>query len=251
MPEARLERVVVFGASSAIAQAVIRQLAGTRAELFLVARSAGKLEAVVADAKVRGARTVSSEVADLNDIHAHAGVLDRAFASLGRVDLILLAQGTLATSDACETSPSLAELLLLSNFNAPALLCQAAGLRLAQAQGAGTLAVIGSVAGDRGRQSNYAYGAAKGGLAIFLAGLRNRLFARGVHVLTIKPGFVDTPMTEGMRRGALFASPDRVARDILRAAVRGRNEIYTPSYWRLIMAVIRLVPERIFKKLRL
>jgi short-subunit dehydrogenase len=141
--------------------------------------------------------------------------------------------------------------MLATDFTSPVLLSQAIALRLAASQGSGTLAVIGSVAGDRGRQSNYAYGAAKGGLAVFLAGLRNRMFPRGVHVLTVKPGFVDTPMTAEVRKNALFATPDRVAGDILHAVARSKNEIYTPGYWRVIMAIIRAVPERIFKKLKL
>lgn len=251
MAEARLEKVVVFGATSGIAQAVVRRLAGQGAELVLVARNPEKLAAVAADARVRGAKAVTIEVLDLDQVAAHAALLDRAFAALGRVDLVLLAHGVLAESDACEASPELTARVLATDFTAPALLSQAVALRLAGTQGSGTVAVIGSVAGDRGRQSNYAYGAAKGGLAVFLSGLRNRMFPRGVHVLTVKPGFVDTPMTAGVPRNALFATSDKVASDILRAAARGKDEIYTPSFWWLIMAVVRAIPEGIFKKMRM
>ncbi|HQR29461.1 MAG TPA: SDR family NAD(P)-dependent oxidoreductase, partial [Anaeromyxobacteraceae bacterium] len=239
MAEPRIGSAIVFGATSAIAQAVVRRLAESHAALFLVGRDAARLEAVAADARVRGAGAVATAVADLDVTAGFPSLIDRAFEALGRVELVLLAHGVLATSDACEADPAVAAHVLESDFTAPALLAQAVALRLAAAQGSGTLAVIGSVAGDRGRQSIYAYGAAKGGLAIFLAGLRNRMHPRGVRVVTVKPGFVDTPMTAGLPKNALFASPDRVARDVLRAVRTGRDEIYTPGFWRLVMAVIR------------
>lgn len=251
MAEAKLEKVVVFGATSGIAQAVVRRIAAQGGELCLVGRNGERMEAVAADARVRGAKVVTTCILDLDDVDAYPALLDRVFTSLGRVDLALLAHGLLATSDACEASPELTARLLTTDFTAPALLAQAMALRLAEAQGSGTLAAIGSVAGDRGRQSNYAYGAAKGGLAVFLAGLRNRMFPLGVHVLTVKPGFVDTPMTSAIAKKALFATPDRVAGDILRAVVRGKDEVYTPGFWRLIMVTIRAIPERIFKRLQL
>jgi decaprenylphospho-beta-D-erythro-pentofuranosid-2-ulose 2-reductase len=118
-------------------------------------------------------------------------------------------------------------------------------------QKSGTLAVISSVAGDRGRQSNYVYGAAKGMVNIFAQGLRNRLFKSGVNVLTIKPGFVDTPMTAGFRKGFLWATPERVARDIVKAIAGRESEVYTPVFWRALMIPIRLLPEWLFKRLSL
>ena len=108
---------------------------------------------------------------------------------------------------------------------------------------------ISSVAGDRGRQSNYFYGAAKGGLSTFLGGLRNRLFRRGVHVVTVKPGFVDTPMTAGMKKNALFVPPSAVAESIVRAVELRRDVVYVPWFWRAIMLFVRLVPERMFKRM--
>ena len=127
---------------------------------------------------------------------------------------------------------------------------EAAATCLAQ-QGHGTLAVISSVAGDRGRASNYVYGAAKGALTRYLQGLRNRLAAAGVHVLTIKPGFVDTPMTAHLPKGALWATPERVADDIVRAIERRREVLYTPWFWRWVMAVLCAIPEGLFKRTRL
>jgi short-subunit dehydrogenase len=137
---------------------------------------------------------------------------------------------------------------LRTNFVAPALLLSIAGGRLAE-RGGGTLVAISSVAGDRGRQSNYFYGAAKGGLTTFLGGLRNRLFRRGVHVVTVKPGFVDTPMTAGMKKNALFVPPSAVAESIVRAVELRRDVVYVPWFWRAIMLLVRLVPERMFKRM--
>ena len=129
-------------------------------------------------------------------------------------------------------------------------LCTLLGNRF-EAQGSGSIAVISSVAGDRGRQSNYVYGAAKGMVTRFLQGLRNRLAKENVQVLTIKPGFVDTPMTAAFKKGALWAQPADVARGILAAIDKGKDEVYLPGFWRLIMLVIRHIPEFIFKKLSL
>lgn len=242
-------RVAIFGATSAMAQATARLLAGRGAALFLVGRDPEKLQAVADDLRVRGA-TVHAARADLDDTARHGALLDEAAAALGRIEVVLVAQGVLATSDAAEADLAVAERLLVTNFLAPALLCEAAALRLA-AQGTGTLVAIGSVAGDRGRQSNYAYGGAKGGLAIFLEGLRNRMFHRGVHVVTVKPGFVDSPMTAHVKKNALFAPPAAVARAILRAVERRRDVVYVPGFWRLIMLVIRHLPERVFKRMRM
>lgn len=249
MPDPAPPRVAIFGATSAMAQATARLLAARGAALFLVGRDPEKLQAVADDLRVRGA-TIHAARADLDDTARHGALLDEAAAALGRIDVVLVAQGVLAASDAAEADLAVAERLLVTNFLAPALLCEAAALRLA-AQGAGTLVAIGSVAGDRGRQSNYAYGAAKGGLAIFLEGLRNRMFHRGVHVVTVKPGFVDSPMTANLEKNALFAPPSAVARAILRAVERRRDVVYVPWFWRPIMLVIRHVPERVFKRLKL
>ncbi len=247
---ARLEKVLVFGATSAIAQATARLLAARGAELFLVGRDPEKLEAVADDARTRGAGRVTAVAADLNDASRHGELLAGAVAALGRIDAVLVAQGLLADSDACDRDPRLVREVLETNFVAPALLCEAAAGRLA-AQGSGTVVGISSVAGDRGRQSNYAYGAAKGALSRYLEGLRNRLFRRGVHVLTVKPGFIDSPMTAHLPKSALYAPPSAVARAIVRGVERRRDEVYVPGFWRAIMLVIRHVPERIFKRLRM
>lgn len=245
-----MKKILIIGATSAIAAEVARLYAGRGEALALVGRNAERLEALAADLKVRGAAAAHTLVLDANDIARHEPVLDAAQSMLGGLDAVLIAHGTLGDQKACEASVS----STLQEFNTNALSVIALSTVLANrlaAQHRGTLAVIGSVAGDRGKQSNYVYGAAKGAVAVFLQGLRNRLFAEGVAVVTIKPGFVDTPMTAGFRKGLLFARPDAVARGIVRAMDRGTPVVYLPGYWALIMLIIRSIPEKIFRKLRL
>ena len=164
--------------------------------------------------------------------------------------MALIAHGTLPDQAECEASAALTRQALQVNALSVIELLTELANRL-QAQGSGTLAVISSVAGDRGRKSNYVYGAAKGMVSIFLQGLRNRLHSHGVRVITIKPGFVDTPMTESFDKGVLWARPDRVARDIVSAIDKGRDVVYTPWFWRYILWVIRGIPEGVFKRLGL
>jgi len=243
-------RVLVLGATSAMAQACARLWAARGAELFLVARKAERLAAVAADLSVRGAGRVETRTADLDVLAGHAALLAEAWAQLGSLDVVLIAHGLLADSEACERDAALAAQVLHTNFASAASLAQGAALRLAE-QGRGTLVAISSVAGDRGRQSNYAYGAAKGGLSIFLEGLRNRMFRRGVRVLTVKPGFVDSPMTAHLAKNALFASAETVGRAVVRAVDRGRDRLYVPGFWMPVMLLIRHLPEVLFKRLRL
>ena len=245
-----LERVAIFGATSAIAQATARLLSRRGARLHLVARDAGKLEAVRADLAARGAAAVSTALADLDDHLALAALVDGAIEALGGLDAALVAQGTLPDQAEAASDPEIARKALHTNFVAPALLIGVLAERF-EAKGAGTLVAISSVAGDRGRASNYVYGSAKAALSTYLAGLRNRLHAKGVRVVTIKPGFVDTPMTAHFPKGALWATPAQVAEGIVRAMERGTAVAYVPWFWRPIMLVIRLIPEAIFVRLKL
>lgn len=242
--------VLIVGASSAIATACARRWAQQGASFFLVGRSADKLEQVGADLKARGA-SVHSYVLDLDQMKQHGAMLDACQAALGTVDIALLAHGSLPVQGDCERDAALAVQAFQSNaVSVIALLTQMA-LRM-QAQQSGCIAVIASVAGDRGRASNYVYGAAKGAVTIFCSGLRARLYRHGVHVLTIQPGFVDTPMTQGLQLPkALLATPEQVALDIVRAVEKRSNTLYTPWFWRFIMLVIRHLPEALFKRLKL
>lgn len=249
-PNPATGRWLVFGATSAMAQAVVREIATAGGALFLVARDAERLRHVADDARVRGARRVESTAADLDSIELHPGLFDRAFAALGTVDVVLVAHGVLASAEECERSPSLTERVLVTDFVGRALLAQGAALRLA-AQGSGTVVGISSVAGDRARPSNYQYGAAKAGFTAFLEGLRCRMAGRGVTVVTVKPGFVDSPMTAHLAKGPLWAQPSAVARRILQAVAGRRSVVYAPRFWWAIMFVVRRLPRWLLVRLRL
>jgi short-subunit dehydrogenase len=245
-----MKKILVLGATSGIAQACVRLYAARGASLYLVGRNAQNLDAVTRDAATRGAARAEQEVLDLDDLGAHAGLVARAEAALGGLDGVLLAHGVLGDQAACERDFSAANAVLTTNLVGPLSLLTLLANRF-EAQRAGTLVVLSSVAGDRGRQSNYVYGTTKGALSVFLQGLRNRLSRSGVAVVTVKPGFVDTAMTAGVKKNALFATPEQVARGIVRAADRGADVVYLPGFWRLIMFIIRCVPERLFKRLKL
>jgi short-subunit dehydrogenase len=226
--------------------AVMRRLVNPSAHFFLVARSKDKLTAVAQDLLVRGAPRVDMIVANLDDTQAHAQMLAVATSQLGSVDLALLAHGVLGDQEAAERDYFAAEPILVTNLlSAVSLLTWLANY--CESQGRGTLAVISSVAGDRGRKSNYVYGASKAGLDAFLSGLRNRCDRSGVQVLTIKPGFVATPMTAHVPRNRLFATPEQVAHGILKAIRTRKDVVYVPWFWRPIMTIIKAVPEWIFK----
>jgi short-subunit dehydrogenase len=246
-----MRKILIIGATSAIAEAAARIFATRGDALFLVARNAEHLRAVVADLNIRGAARADNATLDVTDFAAHEAVLDQAERDLGGLDVALIAHGTLSDQAQCEQSAD----LMRREFEINALSTLALLTSLAnrmEARRSGTLAVISSVAGDRGRQSNYVYGAAKAAVSTFLGGLRQRLAKSGVTVLTVKPGFVDTPMTAGIaNKGALWAQPDRVAAGIVQAIDRGRTIVYLPWFWRWIMLVIRHIPEPLFKRLKL
>ena len=166
------------------------------------------------------------------------------------MDTVLIAHGTLGNQRAAESDFALAELEYRTNFLSVVSLLTPIAAYL-ENKHSGTIAVISSVAGDRGRQSNFIYGSAKGALSIYLAGLSNRLFSSGVKVITIKPGFVDTPMTAHLKKSFLFACPNKVAAGIYRAIEKGNDVVYLPYFWGWIMLLIRLLPENVFKRLKL
>ena len=244
-----MKKVLVLGATSAIAQHVIRLLAGRGAALFLAGRNPERLEAVRQDAVTRGARAECLAL-DLDDVSRHEALVEQAAAALGGLDGVLLAHGVLGDQAECERRYAAAAQVFTTNFLSAASLLTVVANRF-EAQRAGTIVAISSVAGDRGRQSNYVYGASKAALSAFLQGLRNRLFRSGVQVITVKPGFVDTPMTAHVKKNALFASPERVAEGILHAVDRDRDQVYLPGFWRPIMFAVRAVPEWLFKRLKL
>ena len=243
-------KVMIAGATSAIAGAVARKFAGEGNELFLVARNADRLDAVSDHLAVCGARRIEKHLADLNCIESHRDIVAAAVEKLGGLDLVLIAHGVLGDQKLSEADSKELAKGLTANFVSAASLSMVAAKHF-ERQASGCLAVITSVAGDRGRRSNYAYGAAKGGMSIFLQGLRDRLKASGVSVVDLKLGFVDTPMTASVPKNPLFVDADRAAAGIFRAIQKKRGVAYVPWFWRPIMLAVRAIPGPIFRRLPL
>jgi decaprenylphospho-beta-D-erythro-pentofuranosid-2-ulose 2-reductase len=242
--------VLIVGATSAIAGETAKEFAKNGAHLFLTGRNAGRLAAVADDLRVRGAARVETAVLDVADLATQSPAIEAAFAALGAADVALVAHGTLPNQERCQEQVDETVKALHVNFTGTIALLTLLANRL-ESQRHGCLAVIGSVAGSRGRRTNYVYGAAKGGVEIFLQGLRARLFQCNVTVLTIKPGFVDTPMTAGVKKNPLFADAGRIGRGIHRAILRRKNVVYLPWFWRPIMGVLTSLPEMVLKRLPL
>lgn len=242
-------RILLLGATSAIGHATARRYARRGARLVLAARDADKLAANAADLRTLGAAEVAEVAFDALAFDRHAAVVGQAWDALGGLDVALLAWGTLPDQDVVGDDAAAAVRAFEVNATSyVSVLTELAGRFEAQARG--TLCVISSVAGDRGRPSNYVYGAAKGAVSLFTGGLRGRL-GPAVSVVTVKPGFVDTPMTADVPKNPLFASPERIAEQIERAISKGSDVVYAPGFWRPVMAGIRAVPERLFKRLEL
>lgn len=236
-------KVVIIGATSGIAEEVAKIYAAEGASLFLVARNEAKVLAVASDLRVRGAEDVETFVADLADRSRHAEIV--AAAGEG-ADVVLIAHGSLPEQLRIEGDAASVAREFELNATSVISIASAFAASLEQARH-GTLAVIGSIAGDRGRRSNYIYGAAKAAVAAFCEGLRGRLAAAGCSVVVIKPGWVDTPMTAGLKKNALFASPAQVARGI-HSSIRSRRAVaYVPGFWRWISLIVRMLPSRLVR----
>lgn len=243
--------VLIIGATSGIAQALTRRLAQRGDRLWLAARDKDKLAAVAADARVRGAADVRALAFDAMELGAHDDLVRQADAEAGGLDVVLVAHGVLPEAQRARADVDEALRSLTVNLMSPIAIAATAA-NLMEARGKGAIIVIGSVAGDRGRQSNYTYGAAKGGLDVYLQGLRHRMHGTGVRVVTVKPGFVDTPMTAHLQKGMLFASADKVAARIQRA-IDGNSSgvIYAPGWWRPILFAVRNTPSWLFHRTKL
>jgi short-subunit dehydrogenase len=245
-----MRRILIMGATSAIAEATARRFASRGDALFLIARNAQQLQAVAEDLKIRGAHLVQAYVLGASEMDRYADLLDVAAGQMGGIDAALIAHGTLSDQGACQQSIELLRQEFITNVISYMAVCTLLANRF-EAQRHGVIAVISSVAGDRGRQSNYVYGAAKAAVTAFTSGLRQRLYPRGVSVVTIKPGFVATPMTAAFKKGFLWASPETVARAIVHAMDSGTPVVYAPWFWRPIMWVVRSIPEFIFRRLKM
>jgi decaprenylphospho-beta-D-erythro-pentofuranosid-2-ulose 2-reductase len=248
-----MEKVLILGATSGIARALGRVLAERQVELVLAGRRLSDLERDAADLGIRGGTRARAIAFEALDFDGHAAFYRRAQdLAGGPFDGVVLAYGYMTDQDVTEKDFAEARRTVDVNFTSALSILNVVANDMEERR-SGWIAAISSVAGDRGRQSNYTYGASKAGLSAYLGGLRNRLHASGVHVLEVKPGFVDTPMTQGLLdpNSPLVASPETVARAIDRAIRARKNVVYTPWFWRGIMTTIRSIPESIFKRLKL
>jgi len=244
--------VVVLGVTSAIARALAAEFAREGHDLIVCGRDSEETNAIACDLELRHSVRVVAKCFDAEAIDAHAAFVDQCMEDgNGTVDGVVLAFGFMDEQSAAQTNPAIARRTIDVNVNATIAICERFAFHFEAAR-RGFIAGISSVAGDRGRQSNYIYGASKAAMSAYLQGLRNRMCAYGVKVHTIKPGFVDTKMTWGLPLpGALVASPERAAREIHAAILRGKDIAYVPWFWRYIMMIIRAIPEWQFKKMKL
>lgn len=245
-----MKKILIIGATSAIAEETARIWAQRGEKLFLVARSQQRLETISNDLCLRGSPQVKYFCMDVNNFELHPPMLEEAKKFLENIDIVLIAHGTLSKQKSCEQSVELTMQELKTNaLSVIALLTLLANIF--ELQKKGTIAVISSVAGDRGRQSNYVYGSAKAMVTAYLSGLRQRLFKSGVAVVNIKPGFVDTPMTAEFKKGLLWSRPSVVAETIVKVCDKENNNVYVPKFWFFIMLIIKLIPVAIYNKIKL
>ncbi len=245
-----MKKILIIGASSAIAQATARLYCKEGVHFYLIGRNEEKLEIVKDDLITRGAEQVDLDATNPVSLEENESQIKRARQSLGEIDLALIAHGDLPDQKECEASARKTIKALTINSVSVISLATLIAHHLEE-QNKGTLVVLSSVAGDRGRASNYVYGAAKSSVSTFLEGLSYRLNGTGVSVITVKPGFVDTPMTEEFEKGWLWTQPETIALGIKKAIEKQKSVVYLPWFWRWIMRVIKIIPRTIFKRLSL
>ena len=248
--EFNMQKILIIGATSAIAEASAKLWAAQQAHLYLLARNTERLAKLADDLKVRGANCVQYHPFDAEDTPQCQTVLQQALQTLGEIDIVLIAHGYLPEQDICnDNMEETFKALQINAFSTIALLVDLANHFAKQQHG--TIAVITSIAGDCPRYSNYVYSTSKNMVSTFLTGLRNRLYRDNVHVLTIKPGPVDTPMTAAFKKNGLWAQSDTIAKGIIKA-IQGKKEVvYLPKFWRPIMAILRCIPQSYYKKISL
>ncbi len=247
--EKNIHHVMIFGATSGIAIEFARLFASRRTRFTLVGRDEEKLKDLSDDLYTRGTKDVSVVRYPLESLEGNYEATRSIIRQTEAPDTVLIAHGILGENDQLMKSAPEMEQLMKVNILSPVGILMALGDAMGE-KGRGTIAVISSVAGDRGRASNFAYGSTKAAITAFVSGYRARLAAKGVHVMTVKPGMVATAMTDHLPRSPLMADPKRVAKDIFQGLVKRKTVIYTPSFWRWIMLVIRCIPESIFMKLK-
>ena len=243
--------VLIVGASSGIGRALAKRWAQAGSDLILAGRDLDDLNRSAADLRIRCGRQIEVVPFDALAFDTHESFWRECQSRAGgEIDGVVMLHGNLPVQREAQSDLAMARNAIDTNFTSAVTVLSLAANDF-EARKRGFLCVFSSVAGDRGRQSNYVYGSAKAGLTAFLQGLRNRLFKSKVNVLTVKPGFVDTGMTWGLPGMFLVASPENVAEDVYRAVSKGKSTIYTPWFWRYIMQIIKTVPEFVFKRMKM
>ncbi|MBN1595139.1 SDR family oxidoreductase [candidate division FCPU426 bacterium] len=246
-----MKNVLILGANSAMARAMAREIAGPEVQLILASRNVQELEKTAQDLTLRKKSPRPIVLAfDACKLEQHERFVAQVLAKVKTLDEVYLFFGQLHPQEQAQKDFQLAQEMLVANYVGAASILERVALHMEE-KGRGLIVGVSSVAGDRGRQSNYLYGSSKAGLTTYLQGLRNRLAHKGVHVLTVKPGFVDTPMTHHMKKGLLFARPETIAAGIVKAKRRKKDTVYLPGFWKWIMLVVTSIPEWIFKKMRM
>jgi decaprenylphospho-beta-D-erythro-pentofuranosid-2-ulose 2-reductase len=245
-----MKNILIIGATSGIAKAIAHYYAKNKHPLIIAGRDIEEIERIAADIRIRHQVTVSVKAFDAESYDTHSEFFRDCVKEAGVLEGMILVHGYMTDQKSVQSNFNRAKKMIDVNFTSYVSILEIAAHYLEQEK-SGFIGVISSVAGDRGRQSNYIYGASKGALSVYLQGLRNRLFSSGVHVATIKPGFVDTQMTYGLKGLFLVAKPEAVAKRVYESIRKGHDVIYVPGFWAVIMIIIKLIPERIFKRLRL
>lgn len=245
-----MKSVLILGATSGIASALAYKLAMKKFNLVLAGRDIVALKSLANDLSIKHGIKTSVKIFEALDYENHDSFFKDCITEVTSIDGVVLCYGHLGDQIQGQKDFSAAKEIIDINYTSPLSILSIAA-NYFEAQKKGFICAISSVAGDRGRQSNYFYGSAKGALALFLQGLRNRLSKSNVRVITVKPGFVDTKMTFGQEGMFLVAKPEKVARDIYKAIQKNKNVLYTPFFWYWIMFIIKAIPEKIFKKMKL
>ena len=242
--------VLILGATSPIARAVALEYASKGHAVFLAARNEERARALADEIGSKHGVDVGSASFDATKTDEHAALVERVESELGAIAVALVAFGDMGDHDAAHSDPAAARHIIDVNYTGAVSICEALAGAMS-ARRAGSIIGISSVAGDRGRQSNYIYGSAKGALTLYLQGLRNRMHPEGVHVMTAKLGFVKTRMTEGLETAIPIADPADVGAALYKAERRRVNVLYYPRFWAGVMGVIKAIPESVFKRLKL
>ena len=242
--------ILIIGATSSIARSVSRLYAVRNAKIFLVARDKLLLQEAAIDLEVRGAKAVGAVLYDAENTSDHSSVINSAVEFLGSIDIALICHGNLPNQEECQANYEKAEAAINVNGLSVISLCTEIVNNLRKER-KGTLAIITSVAGERGRQPNFVYGAAKSMVSTYLQGLRGSLLNENIHIIDIRPGLVDSPMTAQLEKGSLWSSPEAIAPTIVKGIGKKKHVIYAPFYWRFIMLAIHMIPETIFKRVKI